>query len=143
VFRRLFVALGLAVLPALASPATAQSCSDLTITGPGTQGSTLNLSLTGAEAHGLVVLVLGTETGSTNLDLGPVGSLQLGLEWPFVPFPVGITNGNGEYGLSIPVWTFGYSIELHAQAFSVTLDLPRPPLLSFCVSDVEPLSIGG
>lgn len=126
----------------LCAPLAAQACSDLSVSG-GSPGTNLDFALTGAPANAPSLLVIGTTLGSTTINLGPV-SFDLGLASPFFGLPLGMTDGNGSAGLSIPMPTQGIpGLDLNAQAVTIGFTIGRGmPTLSVCTSDVESFHIG-
>jgi hypothetical protein len=121
------------------------SCADLTITRTSAPRAALTFSLTGAEPRALALLALGTTPGLSSFRVGALGTLELGLQQPFLLHPMRCTDENGDASRTIRVprgW--GRTLDLFAQGFSVKFDFaPRGrPSLSFCTSDVEPFQFG-
>lgn len=139
-----FVTAAFAAL-ALSSFAAAQTCSDLTLGGSGAPGGTVTVDLTGATANAPTFLFIGTTTGSTSIPVGPLGTLDLGLEMPFGVFPAGSTDANGALSLSLNVPPGQIpQTTLYVQATSLGFRINRggPPTIGFCTSDVESVTIG-
>lgn len=142
-----------AVLVLCGGSALSQSCSTLTITGSINAGQTLTIAVAGAGANDPTVLAVSQSLGSTTLNFGPLGSLTLDLASPFLFFPLGTTDGNGDVSLSIaipgnlPPGAAIPSHDFHCQAVSIGVSLPGaggPPLpsLSFCASNTATLHAG-
>ena len=79
--------------------------------------------------------------------LGMLGTLELGLQMPFLPLPMGFTDGNGDVSRTIHVPAgLQHSMDLFAQAFTASLDfqpgMPPTIALTFCTSGVEAFHIG-
>jgi hypothetical protein len=133
----------------LVAAATSQACSDLTVSGSVTPGSTLTISVTGATANAPTVLVVGEDPGTTVINLGPLASLTLGIAEPFSVIGLPPTDGTGSTGVSfaipanIPSGSFPM-LTLYAQAVSASFSVmpPAQPGLSFCLSDVETITVG-
>ena len=124
---------------------TAQACSDLSVSGDGSPGSTLTFGLTGAAADVPAVILVGTTEGSTTLSLGPIGSIELGLAMPFVPLLAGTTDGNGDVSVEFTLPPGNYpEIDLFAQGLTIDFSVGNggPPSLDACTSDVEGFAIG-
>ncbi len=127
----------------LAAPTTAQSCSDLTISGSGAPGGTLTFDLTGADANALALMAVGDTTGSTTVS-NPLLTVTIGLASPFGIVPLGMTDGNGDASLSVTMPTAPIPLTtLHAQAMTVAFSFGSGrPSLDACTSDVEQFQIG-
>lgn len=115
---RLFV-LALAFV-AIAIPANAQLT--LTTTGMICAGNTVTADVSGGGAMLLTMLAMGETQGTTTIGGGP-NAVTVGLESPFVMFPIGFTDANGDAGITfdIPV-SIDPSIlpgTLHVQAATV------------------------
>ena len=122
-----------------------ESCSDLTVTGDGTPGSTLTFDVVGADPHALAFLAVGRSAGSHAVALGPLGTLELGLDPHFIVLPFGFTDAGGDASKSIGIPDgFPISLDLFGQAFTArfTLPWPAPPTLEFCTTDVEAFHVG-
>ena len=129
----------------LAAPVAAQ-CSDMTVSGDGSAGSTLSFALTGGAAEAPAIVFVGPNEGNFSINLGPLGSLDLGLAPPFIPLFMGLTDGSGDATLEfdLPPATLP-QIDLFAQGTTIEFTPPDrgPPSIDFCTSDVEAFSIGG
>jgi hypothetical protein len=133
-----FTSLAAAALLAAAVPA--QSCGTLTVQG-GAPGTTFDLALAGATADAFAFVFVGTTLGATTIPL-PASSLTLGLAAPFVPVPLGATDGQGNAALQVQVPAqVPQQISLHAQAATIAFSL-RPFSLSACASNVASFTIG-
>jgi hypothetical protein len=132
-------------------PDLSTSCADLDVSGTGAPGTDVVFSLTGAEPRAFAMLVVGDAEGEFSITIGVLGTLELGLAAPFVPVPMGFTDGNGDASHTLripPHWP--HSLDLFAQGFSARLVVEPPsgppsgpPVsLSFCTSDVEPFHVG-
>ena len=134
---------------ALALPATAQ-CGTMTVTGDGAPGSTLTFDVSGVAGNAFVVILAGRETGDFTVNFGPLGTLELGLLPPFIPFTAVRTDADGNATLDKRVPNGVRSlIELHAQGvsvkFSFSLGAPgtRPTFgFDFCETNVVDFSVG-
>jgi hypothetical protein len=121
------------------------SCADLSIGSSGGPRMALTFSLTGAEPNAFALLALGTRQNTYSLRMGPLGTLELGLEPPVLLHPMGRTDQNGDASRTFrvpPGWRHG--LNLFAQGFSAKFAFapPGPPSLSFCTSGVEPVPLG-
>ncbi|HEX5054378.1 MAG TPA: hypothetical protein VFZ65_21550 [Planctomycetota bacterium] len=127
----------------LATAISAQSCSALTITGAGTPGTTLSINLDGPPAMGFALLAVGSTQGSTAINLGPLGTLNLDLEMPFLPLPLGMTDANGDVSRSfaIPASVSFPAVSLFGQGVITSFSM-MPFGISFCTSDVVAFSVG-
>lgn len=125
-------------------PVITTSCSDLSITGTGAPGTSLDFEVSGADARALAVLGIGMP-GSSSFAVGPLGTLELGLAPGYMIRIMGITDGSGYCADSI--WIppgLHFSLDLSAQV--ATADFvhspPGRPSLEFCTSDVEAFHVG-
>ncbi len=127
----------------LTCAATAQSCGTLAFTGTGAPGTTLGISVTGATARGFVTLGVSQNTGSTTINVGPLGlNLTLGLDSPIIPLPLGRANSNGDVTVTLNVPSqLGQQFQLNGQAVTLTLSI-FPFNLSACASNVAAFTIG-
>jgi hypothetical protein len=137
------------LLVVLSAPARAQACSDLSVTGTVNPGQTLTIAVTGATPDSFTALAVGEETGSTTLNFGPLASLTLGLASPFAILPLGVTDANGDVSVSFDIPSAPANapslpnLTLNAQAVTASFSFGMgPPGLSFCVSDVEQITVG-
>jgi hypothetical protein len=148
--RQSLIALSLLSLVATGS---AQTCATLTVTGSGAPGSTLEFQLPNPTADAFAFLAIGGTEGTTTLDFGPLGSLTLGLDQPFAPVPLGLTDASGSASLSIaiPANAAFPQADLFAQGVVVSVSFAPPagppssvpPLsLTFCTSNVVGFSVG-
>ena len=125
------------------------SCADLAVTGTGAPGTDLTFALTGAEPHAHAWAMIGFAQGTTTINIGPLGTLELGLVEPFHPKPMGQTDANGDATdtLFVPPG-LPFSLDLFAQAFSWSVNVthghhgPATVTLTFCTSGVEGFHIG-
>jgi hypothetical protein len=120
-------------------------CADLAISGSGAPSGTLTFDLTGGAANALAMLLIGPQTGSTVIHLGALGTLSLGLDHPFVPAMMGLTDANGDASLDIQLPPGQLPlITLYAQAMTVAFTPPShgPPSFDFCTTDVVPFLLG-
>jgi hypothetical protein len=132
----------LAALLSLTSMATAQACGSLAIVGTGAPGTIMQVDVTGAQAGGVAMLVIGDTLGSTTLPLPLGGSLILGLAEPFFPLPVGEIDAAGAATTSIQLPSvLGPQILLNAQAVVFGFSL-MPFGFSACASNLVPFTIG-
>ena len=140
-------AVALSTLALLTAPLSAQSCSDLTVTGDGSPGTALVFSIAGAPADAPTAVLAGF--GGTGSFPPGMSFIDLGILPPFFPLGAGMTDANGDYSLTIdvPAMLRGY-IQGHAQGISVEFTLPgrpggRPAFpITLCTSDVEAFSAG-
>lgn len=127
----------------LAALAPAQ-CATLGITGAGTPGTTLQISLDGTTANAIAFLMVSTTQGSTSLPLGPFGSLALGLAQPILPVPIGMTNATGDAALALLVpsaVTLG--VDLFGQGVTFGFSFTPPTFgVSTCASNVVAFHVG-
>lgn len=134
------------VLASLVAAASAQ-CSTLSVTGSGAPGTTLQVALDGNSPNAIAWLVLGETQGTTAINLGPLGTLTLGLAAPFTPAPMGMTNLQGDASLTINVPTTLPTTGLDLFAQGVTLGFtftpgPNPFGFNWCASNVVGFHIG-
>lgn len=134
------------VLASLVAAASAQ-CSTLSVTGSGAPGTTLQVALDGNSPNAIAWLVLGEAQGTTAINLGPLGTLTLGLAAPFTPAPMGTTNLLGDAALTINVPTALPTTGLDLFAQGVTLGFtftpgPNPFGFNWCASNVVGFHIG-
>lgn len=130
--------------------ASAQQCSTLAATGTGAPGTTVTFDVSGGSAHAMTVLLAGETQGSTTVNLGPLGSLTLGLDMPFAPLPLGMTNMTGDLSRTFTVpsaATLGF--DLYGQALSIGFSFAMPPgggwptfQFTTCTSNVVPFHVG-
>jgi hypothetical protein len=139
-------AFGFAGILLLAAAAQAQ-CSTLTATGTGAPGTSVTFALDGTDAHAFAFLVIGDTQGTTTINLGPIGTLTLGLAAPFAPLPIGLTDASGDISRAIPVPSaFPASLDLFAQGVTIGFSfvVGPPPSVSFslCASNVVGFHVG-
>ena len=125
------------------------SCADLAVTGTGAPGTDLVFNLTGAEPHAHAWTMIGFAEGTTVINIGPLGTLTLGLVEPFIPKPMGHTDANGDATDTIFVPPgLPFSLDMFAQSFSWSVNVQHSPggpatvSIVFCTSGVEPFHIG-
>ena len=129
----------------LAANASAQ-CSTLTVTGTGAPGTSLTFDINGTDSHAFALLAVGQTQGTTTIQLGPLGSLTLGLATPFIPVPLGLTNTSGDISRTINIpsaATFG--VDLFGQGVTAAYSFqPTSPYISvtFCTSNVVGFHVG-
>ncbi len=116
-------------------------CSTLTVTGTGAANTNLVFALDGAAANSMALMVIGDTTGQFSVNLGQLGTLELGLLPPFAMSPMGFTNASGDASLTVRVPRRVAPADLHAQGFSVEFDM-QGPSLRFCTSNVATFHIG-
>lgn len=123
----------------------AQACSTLAVSGTGKAGTTLTVTLSGADKNAVALLALGQTAGSTTFDFGPLGSVTFGLAQPFGFFPLGQTDATGKAVLAIPIPTAATTpVTLKGQGTTVALTIQQgPPALKFCTSNVASFTVGG
>ena len=120
-------------LSLLAAPAMAQGpCSDLTVTG-GAAGTTATFDLTGADPNAPATLAVGSTAGTTTFNIGPLGTLSLGLATPFGVIPMGMTDANGDVSLSLNIPS---AISQQVDLFGSQLQFPVPRLHQEVLHDV-------
>lgn len=102
-------------------------------------GDTVSISIEGAGDQDLVVLTMGTELGSTSVQLGPFATIELGLV-PTVVVPL----GTGDVAFSVPLAEVPPPLvgtTLHLQAFSAGFSVGQGgPSVTTCVSNLDALS---
>lgn len=129
----------------LAANASAQ-CSTLTVTGTGAPGTSLTFDLNGTDVHAFALLAVGQTQGTTTIQLGPLGSLTLGLATPFIPLPLGFTNASGDISRSISIPSSAtYGFDLFGQGVTALYSFqPTSPYISvtFCASNVVGFHVG-
>lgn len=142
-FSKLLVA---STLLGLVAQASAQ-CS-LSVTGSGAPGSTLAFALDGSTAGAFCFLAIGETQGTTTINLGPLGTLTLGLAFPFAPVPIGVANAQGDVSFSLNVPSgLTTGIDLFGQGITLGISMPGPggggpPSLSFCTTNVVSFHVG-
>ncbi|MCA8952589.1 MAG: hypothetical protein KDE27_23960 [Planctomycetes bacterium] len=129
-------------LAILTATAPAQ-CGALTATGTGAPGTTVDLTLTGSTPNALAILVVGDTLGTTSIAT-PFATLVLGLESPFLPVPIGLTDGNGDASLTIDVPSaVTQGADLFGQGVAIDFSFgPTGPSIAFCVSDTAAFHLG-
>ncbi len=127
-----------------AAPLAAQNCSDLSVTGDGSPGTNLTISVTGSAADAFTFLAVGQDTGTTTVNLGPLLSFDLGIASPLVPLPLGVADANGDVSISLDLPTGDFPrIDVYGQALAISFEIGQGrPTLTACVSDVEAFGIG-
>jgi hypothetical protein len=128
----------------LAGFASAQSCATLTVSnapGPIPALTTITFALSG-DANAPAGLAIGPTAGSTSIALGPLGTLELGLDRPIAFLFLGLTDANGDASRSIRVPTHLPGMDLNAQGFTVTFTSPPNITLTFCTSNVVAFHVG-
>ncbi|MHC5062501.1 MAG: hypothetical protein ACYTG5_00845 [Planctomycetota bacterium] len=132
---------------ALALPLSAQ-CGSMTVSGSGAAGDTLTFEVSGVAADAFVVLLAGKEAGDFSFSFGPLGTLNLGLVPPFIPFGVvkSDADGNATIEKTIP-GRIPFNVDLHGQAASVEFGFNMgqiPPIgFNFCETNVVDFTVGG
>ena len=128
----------------LAGFASAQSCATLTVSngaGPNPALTTVTFAVHG-DANAPAGLAIGPTAGSTSIALGPLGTLELGLDRPFALLFLGLTDASGDATLAIRVPTHLPGMDLNAQGFTVTFTPPPNITLTFCTSNVVAFHVG-
>jgi hypothetical protein len=128
----------------LAGFASAQSCAALAVsngTGPNPAVTTVTFALHG-DANAPAALAIGATAGSTSIALGPLCTLELGLDRPFALFFIGITDGSGDVSHTIRVPAHLPGMDLNAQGLTVTFTAPPQITLTFCTSNVASFHVG-
>lgn len=124
-----------------AAPAAAQ-CSDLSVT---QDGNTYTVEVSGSTADAATVVLVGQE-GSTAVQFGILGSLELGLAAPFAPLVVGFADATGALSQDITVPDSLPAFEATLQAVGVEIGFDPaavPPVaFSFCTSNTVAVSGG-
>ncbi|HEX5053779.1 MAG TPA: chloroperoxidase [Planctomycetota bacterium] len=122
-------------------------CGLLTVSGTINPAQTITLQLSSSATYGQGFLFAGDALGSTFLDLGPLGSLTIGIQTPYILLPIGPTNANGylTYSFSIPATasTVYLPPSFSFQMVAATLAAAGPQLLSFCVSNTATIVPAG
>lgn len=117
-------------------------CSTLTVTGTGAPGTDLRFDLDGGAANAPALLVMGQTAGSFSVNIGALGTLELGILPPFSMLPLGMTDANGDASLTVRVPNVS-GVDLNGQGLTVELRINRGrPSLNFCTSNVAPFRIG-
>lgn len=140
-FRSLLLA---STIVCFAAAATAQ-CAALSVTGSGAPGTAVTLTIDGTAAHAFAFVAIGDTQGTTSIPLGPLGTLDLGLAFPFIPVPVGLTDAAGDASLTINVPTqFTGSLDLFGQGVTIGFSFspPTPPTFTLCATNVVAFHVG-
>lgn len=116
-------------------------CSDLTVTGSGGNNTTLTFALSGGAPRSPALMVVGDTTGQFSINIGNLGTLELGLLPPFGLVSMGFTDASGAASTSVRVPRNAPGLDLFAQGFTVQFSA-NPPSLDFCTSDVESFRFG-
>ena len=111
----------------------------LTIMGPATPNTNLDFDMNG-EANALAYLLLGVAQGTTTLNFGPLGTLDIGLTGPYSPILMGVADTNGDASLVLSLPGSGLS---NATFFVQGLTVSLGTTLNFCPTQVESFSITG
>jgi hypothetical protein len=128
----------------LAAFSSAQSCATLTVTngaGPIPALTMVTFDLHG-DANAPAALAIGPTAGSTTIALGPLGTLELGIDRPFALLFIGLTDASGDASHDIRVPAHLPGMDLNAQGFTVTFTAPPQITLTFCTSNVVPFHVG-
>lgn len=139
-----------ALVFALLAGGISAQCSTLTVTGAINFGETVSFDVSGTTPNALTFLAASDDTGSSNFGFGPLGSVTLGLAEPFTLFPLGLSDANGDVGISfdLPALPPGAptgglpSSTLYIQAVSIDFTFGFPPSLGFCESNVASVTVG-
>jgi hypothetical protein len=133
-----------ACLGLLAANASAQTCATMTVAGTGAPGTSLTFNFDGQASGAFAFLAVGATQGTTSIPFGPLGTLTLGLDSPFLSLPLGMTDASGDVSVSIPVPNgFPASLDLFAQGVTAELTFTPPIIgLTFCTSNVVGFHIG-
>jgi hypothetical protein len=136
-------------IAALGGAVSAQQCATLGVTGTGAPGTTLTFSLDGSTPNAFAFLVVGAAQGSLAVDLGPIGSLTLGVLPDFI-LPLGATDLAGDASLAAnvpPAPVPGQ--DLFGQGVTLGFTLPTVPptgipnlAWTLCVSNVVSFHYG-
>jgi hypothetical protein len=127
----------------LAAANAAAQCT-LTVTGTGAPGTSLTFAVDGSTPSGFAFLAIGDTQGTTTVALGPLGTLTLGLAFPFGVVPMGPTDAQGDASLTIdiPAGVTG-SADLFAQGVTLGVTLGGGmPTLSLCATNVVGFHVG-
>jgi hypothetical protein len=128
-----------------ASVASAQSCASLSITGTGAPGTSVTFAVDGTAAGAIAALAISDAAGTTAINLGPLGSLTLGVASPFIPLPLGMTDANGDISRTIQIPNGNIpGVDLVGQGVTIafTLNGPGLPTLTFCTTNVVSFHLG-
>lgn len=126
----------------LVALAPAQDCGNLSVN---QNDSEVSFELTTDGGEGVIAIVaIGKTEGSTSIDFGPLGSLELGLAMPFAPLPIGLTDADGDTSRSFPLPAGVPQLDLFAQGVTAELTMgmgdsfPPIPMIGFdfCTSNV-------
>ena len=134
----------------LLTAAASAQCATLTITGTGLPGTTLQVTHDGTAANTLALLAVSETQGTNVVDLGPLGSLTLGVQFPLIPFPLGLTDANGDVSRSFDVpsaATLGFDVFGQGVTLDFSFSIPAgggmPTFsLSSCASNVVAFHVG-
>ena len=114
-------------LAAVGGAVSAQQCATLAVTGTGAPGTTMTFSIDGSAANAFAFLVVGQAQGTLAVDLGPIGSLTLGVLPDFI-LPLGMTNLAGDVSLAAEVPNVQVpGQDLFGQGVTLGFTLPTMP----------------
>ena len=139
----LFLSAALFALPALGGDCTSDLAID--VQGDLQSGVSITVDVTNSLPDASTFLVVGENQGSTTIGIGPFGSLTLGIEAPFVVFPLGNADGNGAASAGFSVAAVPIQIDpivtnAQAVAFDVTIG-GGAIQLDTCTSNVVTVTI--
>ncbi len=129
--------LRVALAATLLAAAAAAQCATLSVTSAN-NGVTIDLS---GAPRSIAILVVGETAGSTSIPVG-MSTLDLGLAMPFAPLPLGMTSATGDLSRTFNVPANVPAASLLAQGVLVGFSMPPNFSLTFCTSNVAPLSVG-
>jgi len=115
-------------IAAIGGAVSAQNCATLAVTGNGAPGTTLSFSIDGSAANAFAFLVVGQAQGTLAVDLGPIGSLTLGVLPDFI-LPLGMTDLAGDVTLAaeVPNMPSIPGQDLFGQGVTLGFTLPTLP----------------
>ena len=127
----------------LTSFAAAQSCSTLTVTGTGAPGTSVTFAVDGTAAGAFAILAVSDAAGTTTLNFGSIGTLVLGVNSPFIPLPLGMTDASGDVSRTVNVPNGNIpGVDLVGQGVTVEVAFTGGLSLTFCTSNVATFHLG-
>jgi len=122
--------------------ATGLSAQCATTTTAANNSGTVTLALNGAPMS-FALFALGDTTGTTAINLGNLGTLELGLEAPFIAVPGGLTDMSGDASISFEVPSTAPAGTWYAQGVTIEFSFSPggPPSFGICSGNVASFSI--
>lgn len=147
-------ALSLLAAAAVATPALAQHCSQLGVSGQGHQGTMMAFTLSGGHPHAPAMMAVSGHQGQTSFSFGHMGMLQLGLGQPMMFAMMGMTGPMGSAHMSVQIpHHLMHRMQMYGQGFTMMMQHHQgypghhhggmQMQLSFCTSNVMGFMVGG